>query len=336
MNIILPIFQTAIYDKLSAKSKLSTTEQFYAMQGVLSLASMFDYTGLPEGIEAPLLENILISNGNAAIFKKSDGTYLSVMGDRSGEVDSYNRGTNYIGTAPFESYDGVIGSDCGIIRNNPFEYPDTIIYRFASRLAQLDTSEDLLVKYSRLLPVLLAMDEKSKIGLDSVVKKIFDGEPVVIASQNLFAEFTNAAQGVAGVSKVELTEPDKNNQLQYLSHYHDDLLRRAYNLYGQCLQSTAKMAQQTETEVNGNTSVSFIVPLQRLETRRQDLEKINSIFGLNMEVKFSASWELEYKKFIQTAEPTAEHSAEYSAEVLPSNSDAGTVGAEEKEEEVVK
>ena len=63
------------------------------------------------------------------------------------------------------------------------------------------------------------------------------------------------------------------------------------------------MAQQTEMEINGTTSVSMIVPYNMLKCRQEMVDNINRIFGTNITVKFAKAWEHEFANYLREDEP---------------------------------
>ena len=57
------------------------------------------------------------------------------------------------------------------------------------------------------------------------------------------------------------------------------------------------MAQQTEKEIDGNTSMSFIEPYDMLTNRIKRCDSINRIFGTNISVDFSENWKREVERY---------------------------------------
>ena len=79
--------------------------------------------------------------------------------------------------------------------------------------------------------------------------------------------------------------------MQYLSKFHDDLLRRFCTLYGQPMQTTGKMAQQTVEEIQGYDSFSMIIPSNRLEERQRGIAEFNRVFNENVTIEYNTAWQ---------------------------------------------
>ena len=112
-------------------------------------------------------------------------------------------------------------------------------------------------------------------------------------------------------------------------------MRWIYGLYGQTIQGNGKMAQQTVDEVNGQTSISFIIPNNMLKERRKAIAKFNEIFGYDVSVDFSTAWKTEEMKYTAQADKI-----EAEAEKTEAEADAAeepeTQPAEQTEESEVK
>jgi hypothetical protein len=161
-------------------------------------------------------------------------------------------------------------------------------------LAENDLSMELVSTYARLLPVPKVRDEKDKQMFDELIDKLIAGDPKSFASRNALAE----ALGDDGTNILNITDPEQTDKLQYLSRFADDIIKRFYNFYGQPLQTQNKAAQSISDELHGMDSVSFILPLQMLQCRQALADNINKIFGLEVSVRFSQPWEIEYRKYV--------------------------------------
>ncbi len=85
--------------------------------------------------------------------------------------------------------------------------------------------------------------------------------------------------------------------IEYTSKLREDLKRWHLTKYGQTINSSSKLAQETVDEVNGAVSASLILPLSMLEARRQMIDEVNAKFGTNIEVDFSGAWRAEVTRY---------------------------------------
>lgn len=145
----------------------------------------------------------------------------------------------------------------------------------------------LNVLFSRMYPIPLATDTKTKKTIEEAIKNMMDGKIATILDEKKLREIMD---GVIGVQTVNLTETDKSQYIQYLAKYRDDLMRWFYSLYGMNSQGSSKLAQQTVDEVNQDSNASMILPHSMLKARQDGVEMCNKKFGWNMEVSFSECW----------------------------------------------
>ena len=281
------------YLKPKAKNKVRYTTNFNMFLDIL--LDMFEWEGLPETIPARFLEMILHSRGEVFIGReKEDDPLVAAIGSLSGEIDDYSMGTECVAVTPCQSLQGKRNIDIAYGINNKTATPDKLLYCLSHMLAENDRSMELVSIYARLLPIPKVNDEKDKQMFDELINKLIDGDPKAFASRNALAK----ALEDNGSDIFNITDPNQVDKLQYLSRFADDIIKRFYNFYGQPLQTQNKAAQSISDELHGMDSVSFILPLQMLQCRQALADNINNIFGLEVSVRFSQPWEIEYRKYV--------------------------------------
>lgn len=284
-----------VYKYLKPKQKNEVRYQTYFNIFLNILLDMFEWEGLPETVPARFLEMILHSRGEVFVGRENENDPLvAAIGSLSGEIDDYSMGTDCVAVTPCQSLQGKRNIDIAYGINNKTATPDTLLYWLSHMLAENDLSMELVSTYARLLPVPKVRDEKDKQMFDELIDKLIAGDPKSFASRNALAE----ALGDDGTNILNITDPEQTDKLQYLSRFADDIIKRFYNFYGQPLQTQNKAAQSISDELHGMDSVSFILPLQMLQCRQALADNINNIFGLEVSVRFSQPWEIEYRKYV--------------------------------------
>lgn len=284
-----------IYNAMKPKQAKKVRYQTYFNLLLNTLLDMFEYEGLPETIPARFLEMILHSKGEVFVGRENEEKPLvCAIGSLTGDVDDYSMGTECVAVTPQQSLEGKRNIDIAYGINNKTATPDTLIYWLAHMLGENDLSMQLTSIYARLLPIPKVNDEKEKAMFDELISKLIDGNPNAYASKNAFADL----EAIGGDNIFNITDPQQIDKLQYLSRFADDILKRFYNFYGQPLQTQNKSAQSISDELHGMDSVSFIIPLQMLQCRQELCDNINRIFGLNVSVRFSQPWEIEFRKYV--------------------------------------
>lgn len=247
---------------------------------------MFKYHGLPDTIPQEELEQLLQTGGYAA-FCKVDSDIYALSGGLGGEQDAYKNPTQIVISNPALNFNETleIGEDCVLMKN------DTLCmgllplyYRYSTIMVENDITMILATVNKRVQQLLAAADNDSFESAESFVKKLFDGELSVIADSKLFDGIKNIANNAANAVKMqELIEFE-----QYLkaSLFNEIGLNANYNM---------KRERLTKGEVEANTDNLYPLVDNMLSCRREALEKINEMFGLNIEVEFNSSW--DYRVF---------------------------------------
>ena len=147
-------------------------------------------------------------------------------------------------------------------------------------------------------------DDKEAAAVKEAFTKIKDdSEPIQITSNNVLAEaLAEAGAGSETIKVLDITDVKNADKLQYIVKAIDDVFRWFFSMIGQAIQGNGKLAQQTVDEVQGTTSMSFILPNDRLKMRRRGWDKVNEIFGTSVTVDFSDAWKTESIKYKKEAD----------------------------------
>lgn len=258
------------------------------------LTSMFEYNNLPKGLDRKYIEHTLIRFGCCAIVKINDEFFVGVPAIMP-PLDNYGIGTEIAITTYNGQHQkrGKIGENCVLIWNNTEFVGDFIISWYAKMFKEIDISMEANVFNSRLHPIPVARNSKIKSAIDNIFKSIKgenkNNDTYTILSDTAFADEINGTS--TKIDVLNLTDVKDVDKLQYLSKFHDDLLRRFCTLYGHSMQTTGKMAQQTVEEIQGYDSFSMIIPSNRLEERQKGISEFNRIFGENVTVEYNEAWQ---------------------------------------------
>ena len=260
--------------KLSAKA--------YINYMAIRLQKMFKYTNLPDSIPREILEYYLMINGTCFITKHDDGKLYALTGSFGGEPDAYYKPTRYIVANPAlkMSKDFDINSDGVLVRNDSIWqglYP--LMARYASLMA-----ENLLTLRSadvmlRVIAMLTAPDDKTRIAAEAYLKKLENGEFGVIAENRFF-------------EGVKMQSPPSNNG-SYLTQFielHQYLKGSFYNEIG--LNANFNMKREALGDGESSLNEDSLLPLcdEMLRCRQEDFDKVNEMFGTDIKVEFDSSW----------------------------------------------
>lgn len=275
--------------------------------------SQFVYEGLPETLPQEFLEYYLALNGTIAVGKvtelgESSDIYLA-MGAYNGNYNGYLpeeytaavTGLGEISGKWYGDYKSIV-----VGKNNLMGAPEFDIPFTAEVLSQVDISEKVNVIFARLNRIPYADNDTEKQGIESAIKAIVEGDVYAVANRNVkskFDEFLEQSR-VEGEKFLDLVDVDKINGLQYLNQYRDNVMKRFLSRRGYMVQTTSKLAQQTNSEIHGSDSYALLYPLEQLRERKKMVESINSLFGTSITVRFNEILAKVYKDYMTDPEET--------------------------------
>lgn len=312
--------------------------------------SMFEYDGLPAGMDPVWIEKYLNIAGSIGITRTPE-TYVSELlpdapeykpkysicplPSRDGNVDQYGDGSHIAGSTATVSIEGDLGVDAVVIYNRDTRLPELDNMIDADALMQIDKSAAINVILSRIAPVFSCYNDKSKKALDAMLDEILEGKLKTIVSGDV-KDLLKMAGLDGGTEILEITHPEKIQYIQYLSQYYDVIIRRHYNRRGLSVRTGTKAAQQSADEIHGLDAVSWIIPLAKLESRKKGFEQFNALFGENVTVRFSEIWQQEYDAYqlrMQQEDAAAEDAADDAADPDPDPIDQSGGGDDDPETE---
>lgn len=339
MNEIVPISIT--YAGLKEAAKKCADVWSYNELLMLGACTMFEYvhegTDKPfEDVRTEFIEAYNVSFGNGAIIDSKEfvmsGTanpekgVLVTMAMRAGAPNANGLGRDLICTTgdgrtvtikdfETEGRDRVI-----YFKNNAYAFPDFTIGESGDILAEIQKSKRHNIINSRLTPIVIAKDSKSKSAIEKALKENNAGSYAVVLSDNILSE---------GEEKVlNVTEVENQDKIQYLNHAYDDELRHWYNLHGLDVTGASKQAQQTEAEVSSGINSRKINPYAMLAERKKMVERMNELYGFDCEVRFSKPWRDEFESIALEAPNSPQNGDEGDgADNLPPDEENGENGA---------
>ena len=273
-QLAIPIKEEWITDKNKSAQAFYT----YNLQRCLE---MFEYKNLPDTVPEEILETYLLTSG-VAFFTKVNGEYYVFQGTLGGEPDVYYRPQLFIVANPALSLskDYEIGKDGILLRNDKLWYGlnpllSRTSYLLAENLLTMKVSDILL----RMITLLTATDERTKRSAEIYLDKISKGELGVISSTEFYE----------GLKMFTQTAAHGSFMTQFIE-LHQYTLASFYNEIG--LNSNYNMKRESITASESILNEDMLMPLcdNMLLTRKQDIEKINQMFNLNIEVDYSSTW----------------------------------------------
>lgn len=253
---------------------------------------MFKYTGKLEEILIDIIEKPLLSWGyNAAGVDPDDGElYIGSVAWQ--EIDAYGLpkagAKATLVTRGGHEFNGIIDESIVLGYNNKARLPELLSLQYADFFTEIDKSLKTALMKSRVLPIPVTSDAKIKKAFEDIMDRINDGDLNIIAYDGVIEDLI---EGRDPITKIEFTDPNYTERIQYLSKFYDDMLRRFWTIYGHSLSSGSKMAQVSTMELEGYQTYSRIMPTEMLQTRKDWCKKITDILGFECDVEYNDAWE---------------------------------------------
>lgn len=247
---------------------------------------MFQYHNLPDSIPSREIELLLQTNG-FGIFIEVEGKYYIVNGGLGGEPDVYNMPTEAVISIPALKLNKTykINEDCIVIPNDSMYLGLLPMYaKYCTLMNENEITMLLATVNKRIQHLLSANDDNTLESAKEFLKKVFDGEIGVIGESKLFESL-----------KVNTTSTTSQVSMKDLFEYEQYLKASMYNEIGLSANFNMKRERLSSSEVEANTDNLYPLVDDMLNSRRKGLEKVNEMFGLDIQVEFNSSW--DYRLF---------------------------------------
>lgn len=244
--------------------------------------SMFTWSGLPDTIPQYILERFLQTNGDCIFYEYKNNLYVFV-GGAGGEPDVYYRPTLYTIANPALNLSKQlkIDDECIICLNDSNHMSLLPMYtEYATKIVETELSIDIATVNSRIISLLSASDDRTRLSAEKYIEDIRNGEQGIIAETPFLDGVRTQPYTATGnntiISLIEL--------LQYhrASWFNDIGLSANYNMKREALNSG-------ESSMNND----ILLPLvdNMLTCRKEACEKVNKKYGTNISVDLTSSWE---------------------------------------------
>ena len=269
---------------------------------------MFQYKNLPDTIPHEILDRYLFEFGIACI-TEVDGKLYVFSGNLGGPQDVYYRPTEFIISNPhIKTSDGQLftanvpvfaeftsedlGQPKGQEGDEPIRQQGVLLrndsdwiglHPLISRYAYLMAENALTLRTAdvmlRVIALISAPTDSERASALEYLKSLEKGEMGVVAESD-FSE------------GVKLQSPPSNNgsYLTQFIEYQQYLKGSFYNEIG--LSANYNMKREAIGKGESTLDEDALLPLcdNMLRTRKEDMEKVNQMYGTNIEVEFSSAW----------------------------------------------
>lgn len=242
--------------------------------------SLFEWKGLPKGVDPRFLELGLFRDGMMLFFEDEDlkgedndgyFTLRTMVGGNWSVYDIPKERTAYA----TNGYNNQLNDTNSIIIYNNLLHTNGInqIVQFSRRLSELDRTIDVNTNAQK-TPILIRCDDKERLSLQNLYKKYDGNSPVIYADKGLDPKPLNVL--MTGAPYVA----DKLYELK------TQIWNEALTFLGIPNITDTKPERLIKDEVNRSQGGVIASRYSRLTARQQACEQINDMFKLDLSVNY--------------------------------------------------
>lgn len=232
---------------------------------------VFEWSGLPDGIDEKYIEKLLFKYGKAIFFRDADASYMCLEAQQGSQLNVYGEPLNWraIGFNYNKNYKE---DDCVIINNNKLRLAtkDFVMF-YTNKIAEAERTMDVNIKACK-TPIIFAVDDKDVLTFKRLFQQVDGNVPAIFADKNLNLDSITAFDTKATFMG--------NDLMDYKTSVENELL----TFLGINNLPTDKKERLITDEANSNNQlIESFVELQ-LAARQKACEDINKMYGLNISV----------------------------------------------------
>lgn len=237
--------------------------------------SMFEWKNLPSTVDPRYIELRLFETGSVVFFKDDVLGELCLDCIQQGNFDVYGNPITRRAYSCYNNYQKVLNDkDSVIIWNNYLRTNSvTDIQLYAKRLWDLDRNVDVNAKAQK-TPILIQCNEKQRLTMKNLYMQYDGNTPFIFADNNI---------DINGIKAISTQAPYVADKLYQLKN---QIWNEALTYLGISNLNINKQERLITDEVSRSQGSTIGSRYSRLECRRQAVEKINEMFGLDIEVNY--------------------------------------------------
>lgn len=183
--------------------------------------------------------------------------------------------------------------DILVFSNNGMRMPDLFVDKYASFLSDTDFSILNNVHFSRQHPLPVARDKQTLARIKEASKMVSEGQFDAVLMETNLKDILDGKD----IDVINLTDVEKSQYIQYLSHLHDSLISRLFFMIGLGTTDNGKQAQISVEELNKNDDASITQALAWYNARKKGIDDAKAK-GHELSFDFSPLWKSRIEMII--------------------------------------
>ena len=248
---------------------------------------MFNWKNVPETIDTRFLELCLYYDGKAVFFMDEELGYLGLQVLINGQLNVYRVPINRTAYAINGYHHSHLTPSNSVIIYNNYSRTNTFntVLYYTNLIAEIQKTIDINL-YSQRTPITIKTTENQRLTTANAYKKYDGFSPVIVTDESFDTRNFQVL----------------NTQAPYLV---DKLQQQKRETTNECLAmlgitsiNSQKKERLISDEVLNDSSAAIASRNIRLQARKDACEKINKVFGLNMDVEFNNDvLQFEFKEY---------------------------------------
>lgn len=246
--------------------------------------SVWEWEGLPEGIDVRQMELWLMTHGYTIFFyddtlrydesQRAPEGYAVLQGALHGQLDLYNLPNDRRVYAPNGFNRELDESNSVVIFNNLLRTPEIFTYAlYAQRIAEIDRTIDTNLQNQK-TPKVIRCDERQRLTWKNIAMQVEGNVYTIAADKNV---------DLKDIEVLDLTVPFTGVDMDLLKQRY---IAEAFSFAGIESVTPEKRERLVSSEVTGTMGGTEAARWSRLQAREQAADMINQTFGLNVSVRF--------------------------------------------------
>lgn len=286
------------YRDMKNKYKIQADDRMYFNYIQDAVSQMFSWD---EKIYCPqIFDRIIRDCGMGALIKTDTSDYTPVFfyptgGDRYADGWFKDCKCFDFRGKEYDFSDWLTNPEILVFFNTQLRNPDIFCEKYSEMLTDVDFSIKNNVHYSRMHPVPVARDKKTKNRVDRCMKDVSNGEFNTVLMETTIQDLMEDGDGIY---LLNITDVEKSQYIQYLSHLHDSIISRLFFYIGLGTTDNGKQAQITEDELNKNDDASITMAYSWYNARKEAIE-VAKKKGHELTFDFSPIWKKRIDSILQ-------------------------------------
>lgn len=255
--------------------------QFYVKYLLQRVISVFRFSGLPEEWAENYFKYVLFGRGFVAVFKTDKYGVICQQCEIGDRITLFRQPSRAIITNPIfkKTYDLKIGDQCEIVKLQPdFGSVMDIVSTYADLMTMCIETAGINMYNSKAGFVFFANNKAQAESFKKAYDQISSGQPITVVDKSL--------QRDDGTPQWQFFMPEISRN--YITGNLLNDMRTLENQFNSFIgipnANTQKRERLISDEVQANNFEVSSLPMLWLETVRNDLEKVNRMFDLNIGV----------------------------------------------------